>query len=240
MMPPLFAAAGERPATIRQHVRAYLRDDAWLPNLFAGRTMDEVGRDLFDGDLLGAEPQATIPRISAAARAAASELTDGAAPVHGEVATVPASDHLWQRDIARCFLAHDVAMHLGSRACPFTEELACGMWEGTWPDAARWRERGMFGAPLPLPDDVSWRDRFLLCAGRDPHPLRLLRVEWVPPGCRDVPDQVEVRLIEDAQTRPGWSWNTPRSPRSSTLIPTPRPTVRPSAGKAHCISSAST
>ena len=48
---------------------------------------------------------------------------------------------------------------------------AKGMWEGTWPVAARWRELGLFGEPLPLPDHVSWRDRFLLCAGRDPHPL---------------------------------------------------------------------
>lgn len=171
MMPPLFADPGsERPATLRRHVRAYVRDDAWLPDLLAGRTTAEVGRERFDGDLLGTDPHAAVAAVSAAACAAAEKVTDAAAVVHAEGGDVPVSDYLWHRNIARCFLAHDVAMHLGSRACPFTEELARGMWEGTWPDAARWRERGIFGEPLPLPDHVSWRDRFLLCAGRDPHP----------------------------------------------------------------------
>jgi uncharacterized protein YndB with AHSA1/START domain len=32
---------------------------------------------------------------------------------------------------------------------------------------------------------------------------RLLRVEWIPPGCRDEPDQVEVRLTADG---PGATW----------------------------------
>lgn len=170
MMPSLFDTTGaDRPVTIRQHVRQYARDDAWVPDLLAGRTMDEVGTTRFDGDLLGPDPHAAVIRIADAACAAAGKVTDGSAVVRGGSSTV--SDYLWQLDIARCFLAHDVAMHLGSRACPFTEELARGMWEGTWPNAARWRELGVFREPLPLPDDVSWRDKFLLCAGRDPHPL---------------------------------------------------------------------
>lgn len=172
MMPPTLPADGVRAATIRQHVRQYARDDAWAPDLLAGRTVDEVGRDRFDGDLLGADPHAAIRQLADAACAAAREVADGDAVVHDVAGDLSASEYLWRRNIARCFLAHDVAMHLGSRACPFTEELARGMWEGTWPQAQRWRERGLFGEPLPLPDDVSWRDKFLLAAGRDPHPVQ--------------------------------------------------------------------
>jgi len=171
LMPPLFDASGaERPVSIRQHVRRHVRDDAWVPDLLAGRTMDEVGRNRFDGDLLGPDPQTAVVRLADAACAAAAKITDGSVIVHDPTGDVPVAEYLWQQNIARCFLAHDVAMHLGSRACPFTEELARGMWEGTTPDAERWRARGMFREPLPLPDHVSWRDRFLLCAGRDPHP----------------------------------------------------------------------
>jgi hypothetical protein len=78
---------------------------------------------------------------------------------------------LWQRNIARSFLAHEIAMHLGSRACALAEELARGMWEGTAPDAEYWQSMGVSREQLPMPDDVSWRDRFLLFAGRNPHCL---------------------------------------------------------------------
>ena len=44
--------------------------------MLAGRTMDEVGRDRFDGDLLGSDPQGNLARISAAVCQAAREVTD--------------------------------------------------------------------------------------------------------------------------------------------------------------------
>ena len=46
---------------------------------------------------------------------------------------------------------------------------ATGTVDALAPVAAR--SIGIFRDPLPMPDDVSWRDRFLLSAGRDPHPL---------------------------------------------------------------------
>ena len=72
----------------------------------------------------------------------------------------------------RSLLAHYVAAYLGSTACPLPEELARPLHELTGPDAAAWRRLGHFREPiLPLPPHVSWRDRFLLEAGHEPHPL---------------------------------------------------------------------
>jgi len=171
VLAPMFdAPCAAKPATIRQAARHYARENARLPEVLAGRTPDEIG-DRHDGDLLGADPHGGLAAASAGACAAVREVGDGAAVVQTESGRLTVSELLWRLDIARCFLAHDIAMHLDSRVCPFTEELARGMWEGTWPQAAHWRELGMFREPLPLPDHVSWRDRFLLCAGRDPHPL---------------------------------------------------------------------
>lgn len=173
VVPPMFDMPGaDRPRTLRQLVTHYAHDDAWVPDLLAGRTVDGVGRDIFDGDLLGDDAHATVTRLVEAACAAAGEATDGDRIVHCSFGDVPTRDYLWQLDIARCFLAHDIAMHLGSRACPLTEELARGMWEGTTPVAEYWRSIGIFREPIPYPDGhVSWRDQFLLTAGRDPHPL---------------------------------------------------------------------
>jgi hypothetical protein len=173
VVPPMFDMPGaDRALTMAQLVDHYAYDDSWVPDLLAGRTMEDVGKDRFDGDLLGSDAAAAVARISGLACAAAADVTDGDAIVHCSFGDISARDYFWQLDIARCFLAHDLAMHLGSRACPLTEELARGMWEGTAPQAAELRSFGVFRTPIePVPADVSWRDRFLMMAGRDPHPL---------------------------------------------------------------------
>ncbi len=173
VIPPLFDRPGANtPSPMRPLVNHYAHDDAWVPDMLAGRTMDEVGRDKFDGDLLGPGPHASVVRISDAACAAASQVTDGDTVVHTSFGDFAARDYFWQINIARCFLAHEIAMALGSRACPLPEDLARGMYEGTEPVAGQWRSIGIFREPIPYPPGhVSWRDQFLLTAGRDPHPF---------------------------------------------------------------------
>lgn len=166
VLPPLFDGHSSLP--IRLAVARHARDDAWVPGVLAGDVVD----DRFDVDLLGDDPRAAVTRLADAACAAAEQVSDGDAVVHAEYGDATARRYLLRETSSRSFLAHDVAMHLGSRACPLTEELARGMWEATSPEADAWREEGVFGEPLtPVPADVSWRDRFLMSAGRDPHAL---------------------------------------------------------------------
>jgi hypothetical protein len=168
VLPPLLDVPGaDEPADMRAAVNRAARDDAWVPELLTGATPDAR----HDGDLLGGDPLAAVVRYSEAARVAAGKVDDDEPIVRSGDRDLPASDYLWELTIAHSFLAHEIAMQLGSRACPFTEELARGMCEGTAPRADHWRSIGFFREPLPLPADVSWRDRFLLCAGRDPHAL---------------------------------------------------------------------
>ena len=173
VVPPLFDMPGvDQPAPIRELMTHYARDDAWVPDMLAGSTIDEVGPDKYDGDLIGSDAHASLGRIVEAASAAARAVTDPDATVHCSFGDVTAADYLWQLNIARCFLAHEIAMALGSRACPLPEDLAKGMYDGTSPNAEQWRSVGVFRAPLPYPDGhVSWRDQFLLTAGHDPHPF---------------------------------------------------------------------
>lgn len=155
VLPPL--SAGEEPSALPAYVDALAREDARLPALLAGHDPGAPG------------PGPDFAETAAAACAAARAAADPAVVVPGG-GTV--EEHLELLAIRRAFAAHDIAMHLGSRACPLTEELARGLWERTEPDVERWRERGVFGPQFePMPPDVSWRDRFLNTAGRDPHAL---------------------------------------------------------------------
>lgn len=166
VLPPM--RVDDPPRSIRESVARHARDEARLAGLGDDarggvRSDDARGADVRfadtrGADVLGNDPQADIVRLADAACAAART---GAVP----------DDELLLATITRCFLAHDVAFHLGSTACPLPEHLARGLWEITEPDARKWRAAGVFGDPLvPYPPDVSWRDRFLRSAGRDPHP----------------------------------------------------------------------
>ncbi len=173
VVPAIFEMPGaDQPTPMRKLVNHYAYDDAWVPDMLAGSTMDEVGRDKFDGDLLADDPHGNVTRIADAACAAARAVTDTGGVTHCGFGDVPVADYFWQLNIARCFIAHAIAMALGSRACPLPEDLARGMYEGTIPNAGYWRSMGIFREPLPYPPGhVSWRDQFLLSAGIDPHPF---------------------------------------------------------------------
>lgn len=166
VLPPLFA--GDRRLPLTAYVDRLARDDADLPEVLAGRTPADGDA----GALLGEDRAAGFERLAAAATAAAASVDDPQAPAATRDGPLGTAEHLLRLTLRRAFAAHDIAMHLGSRACPLTEALARGLHERTEPDAGRLREQGVFGEPFePLPPDVSWRDRFLICAGRDPHPL---------------------------------------------------------------------
>ncbi|QYN35944.1 hypothetical protein K1T35_00825 [Pseudonocardia sp. DSM 110487] len=166
VLPPLFDMPGaDQPRPLREVLAHAAYDEAWIPDMLAGRTMDEVGRDTYDGDLLGDDPHGNIARIAERARAAAARVTDRDAVVHCGYGDVPAWDYFWQLNVARTLAAHDIARHLGAES-PVSEELAKAMWEGTAPAADMWRSFGIYREEVPVRDGASWRARYLGLTGR--------------------------------------------------------------------------
>ena len=167
-LPPLFEMPGaDQPVPLRQAINHYAYDNSWVPDMLAGRTMEEFGRDRFDGDRLGSDPRGNLERISAEACNAARKVTDREAIVHCSYGDVPTWDYFWQLNIARTIGAHDVARLIGTDDA-LSEELARRMWEGTEASAEMWRSMGVFRAPVAVSSDAAWRDRFLALTGRLP------------------------------------------------------------------------
>ncbi len=156
------------PKSLWQLVNGAVGDDLRLPVLLAGGLVEAA---VDPPAAVGDELHARLATASAGAIAAVRRVVDGDAVVHTPDGDLSTRDHLARATVSRSLLAHYVAAYLGSTACPLPEELARPLWELTAPDAARWRSLGVFGEPMPLPDHVSWRDRFLLTAGHPPHPL---------------------------------------------------------------------
>ncbi len=162
VLPPMYAVTDD-PVPLAAAVEQYLRADAALTAALGGDTAPTA--ESTGADAVAAARACAAAHAVDAVDAADSTVVD--AP--GDV--LPVGECLLRASVARSLLAHYVAAYLGSTACPLPEELARPLWELTAPDAAHWRRLGYFRDPMPLPDNVSWRDRFLLTAGHLPHPL---------------------------------------------------------------------
>jgi len=170
-MPPNFATrrTDKRP-TLREIISYHAYDDAWVPDMLAGKTMAEAGADNFKGDLLGDQPKLRFAEIVAKACAAVTELDDLDRTVHCSFGDFPARGYLWQTNMFRGLRAHDIAKVIGIDF-NLPEALVTGIWDEVNPHAEEWRAIGVFPAAVPVPDDAPLLDRLLGLTGRDPKAL---------------------------------------------------------------------
>ena len=167
-VPPDFPmSARDHVPTLREIVNYHAYDDAWVPDMLAGRSLDEAGRDKFDGDLLGADPKASFAAIAREACAAARNLDDLDRTVHCSFGDYPAREYFWQINGFRGLRAHDIARVIGVEP-NLPDELVQGLWDEISPHAEEWREIGVFGPAVPVPGGAPLLDRLLGVTGRDP------------------------------------------------------------------------
>jgi len=167
-MPPTFARRGcDDVPTLRAIVDYHAYDDAWVPDMLAGRTMEEAGATKFDGDLLGDTPVQRFEEIVAAACDAASAVTDFDAVAHLSFGDYTVREYFWQINSFRGLRAHDIAKVIGVEPDLAPELVRC-IWDEVSPHAEEWRTIGVFPAAVPVPDDAPLLDRLLGLTGRDP------------------------------------------------------------------------
>ena len=168
-VPPDFARAGsDHVPTLREIINYHAYDDAWVPDMLAGRTMDEVGRDAFKGDLLGGDPKASFSAFVEKACSAALALDDLDRTVHCSFGDFTAREYFWQINMFRGLRAHDIAQVTGGDP-HLPEDLVQGIWDEISPHAEEWRAIGVFPAAVPVPAGASLLDRLLGLTGRDPY-----------------------------------------------------------------------
>jgi uncharacterized protein (TIGR03086 family) len=167
-MPASFATRAPGPITLREVIGYHAYDDAWVPDMLAGRTMDEVGADTHKGDLLGDDPKAAFAAIVDTAVAAAEGFDDLERTVHCSFGDFSAKDYLAQITSFRGLRAHDLAHVIGTDPT-LPPELVQGLWDMLGPVADEWRTYGVFGDAVPVADDAPLIDRLIGLTGRDPY-----------------------------------------------------------------------
>jgi uncharacterized protein (TIGR03086 family) len=157
------------PPSLRTLVNYHAYDDAWVPDMLAGLTMDEAGSDKFDGDLLGEDPVTSFEALVDRACGAAAGVTDLDAVAHLSFGDYPVREYFWQINQFRALRAHDIAQVIGVDP-ELPAELVQGIWDELTPHAEEWRAIGVYGVAVPVPADAALLDRLLGLTGRSPDP----------------------------------------------------------------------
>jgi hypothetical protein len=155
------------PKTLRDVVNRIAYDIAWIPDMLSGRTMDEIGRDKFQGDLLGDDPRTSFRTIADTAIDAIHNLADPEPTVHCSYADYTPREYF--RDISSYYgmSAYDIPKAIGiDPALP--PALVEGLWEQSVPMAEEWRAMGIIGPKVDVPDDAPLQARLLGLSGRQP------------------------------------------------------------------------
>ncbi|TFC56189.1 hypothetical protein [Cryobacterium sp. TMB1-7] len=149
--------------TVRDVVAAHARDEAWVPDVLLGRTIEDAG-GTYDGDLLGDDAIAAYDRLNDTATAAVQEDLNPEKVVHLSYGDFTLREYLEHISIYRAFQAWSIARHLGwDFALPAA--LVETLEEVIGPQIDGFREMGVFPPAVPVPEDADRETRLLGAVG---------------------------------------------------------------------------
>lgn len=149
---------------VRDLVGHVVVEQLWVPELLAGRTVEEVG-DRFSGDQLGEDPVAAWDTSSRAAREAvtAPGALDGI--VHTSAGQIPATAYVGQLTLDLAIHAWDLARAVGADE-KLDEELVADLYEQVESTRDELAASGLFGDPVPVQPTADRETRLLALLGR--------------------------------------------------------------------------
>jgi uncharacterized protein (TIGR03086 family) len=145
--------------TLLDVLEAHAFDEAWVPDVLAGRTIDEVG-DAYAGDLLGGDPLAKYDELNDRATVAANQPLVADDTAHLSYGDFPVSVYFEHIATYRAFQAWSIAKLVGlDYSLP--PELVEALWEVVVPQIDDWRAMGVFGPEVPVPADADRETQLL-------------------------------------------------------------------------------
>jgi hypothetical protein len=152
-----------KPDNLRKIINYHAYDEAWVPDVLAGKTIEEVGNK-YDGDLLGDDPKGNFRQYADKAIAAVEQFDDLDKSVHLSYGEYPAREYLWHITSFRATRAVTLA-RLIRVDDKIPTELAEGLYDLFLPVADEWRKIGVFGPEIKVSTDASAQEKFLGLVG---------------------------------------------------------------------------
>jgi hypothetical protein len=150
-------------ATLLDIVAAHAYDEAFVPDMLAGRTVEEVD-DKYGGDLLGGDPLAAYDALNDAATVAVNRAIDPDDIAHLSYGDFPVPVYLQHISVYRAFQAWSIAKLIGLDF-HLRPELVEALWEQIAPQVEDWRAMGVFGPAIDVPADSDRETRLLALTG---------------------------------------------------------------------------
>ena len=128
----------------------HAKDEAWVPDVIAGKTMDEVG-DEWKGGLLGSDPVGNYDKLNDLAVAAVSKPIADGQIAHLSYGDFPVPTFLEHTSYYRGFQAPLVARVAGIKF-HMSDDLIDMLWTSVEPQIEDLRKIHVFGPPVEVPD----------------------------------------------------------------------------------------
>ena len=152
-------------SSLRQIINYHAYDEAWVPEVLAGKTIEQVG-DKYDGDQLGEAPAARYSQLVELAERAVKQV-DLERTVQLSYGEFPAREYLKHITSFRTLRAYDIAKFIGIDPT-LSPELVQGFWDELLPSIDEWRKMGVFGPEVAVPASADLQSRLLGLTGRNP------------------------------------------------------------------------
>ena len=149
--------------TLRDILAAHAEDEAWLPAVLEGKTIEEVG-DSYQGDLLGDDPIGNYDRLNDATTTAINGDLDFDKIVHLSYGDYPLEEALQHTALYRAFQAWSIAKNVGLEYS-LPDVLVENLWDQIAPDIEMWRGFGVFPPEVPAPEGANREVELLAKAG---------------------------------------------------------------------------
>jgi hypothetical protein len=152
-----------KTTTILGLLANHAKDEAWVPDVIAGKTMDEVG-DTWKGDLLGNDPVGNYDKLNDLATAAVKNPIADGQIAHLSYGDFPVPTFLEHTSYYRGFQAPLIAK-VGGIKFHMSDDLIDLLWSSVEPQIEQLRAIHVFGPPVEPPDGSDRQDLLLGMTG---------------------------------------------------------------------------
>ena len=155
------------PMRLQEVVRYHIWDDAWIPDVLAGKTKEEVGavhEHLLK--LTTQELQTNFTIYNHRAIAAVRDLSDLDRIVHLSYGDFPAREYLQHNVSTRAFWSYDIARLIGADTT-MADDFVQALMDEFSPVIEGYRQRGLFPPAIEVANDASPQTKLLAMVGRE-------------------------------------------------------------------------
>jgi uncharacterized protein (TIGR03086 family) len=163
---PLTPGMSRKPTDLGDALRYHTYDDAWVPDVLAGKTKEEVG-DVYESLLASGEAdvQSNYAQYSQRAIDAVREFSELDRPVHLSYGDFSAKEYLQHIVTFRAFRSYDIAKMIGIDTA-MDPVLVQALLDEFTPLIDGYRQMGVFPPAIEVAADAEPQAKLLAMVGR--------------------------------------------------------------------------